>query len=48
MAYENLYTRVDPELKKRIDEYCHENNVTVKKFVEDAVTEKLDKNLTNS
>lgn len=43
MAYENLYTRVDAELKEQIDKFCAENNVTIRQFVEDAVREKLER-----
>lgn len=43
MAWENLYTRVDSELKKEIDEYVASNKVSIREIVEEAVREWLAK-----
>lgn len=34
MAWENLYTRVDSELKEALDQFCAEKNVSIREVVE--------------
>lgn len=37
----NLLTRVDEEFKIKMKMHCIKNNISLKKFVKDAVEEKL-------
>ena len=43
MAYENLNTRVSPELKSLLDEYVRENSTTIRAVVIEALEEYLKK-----
>ena len=43
MAYENLNTRVSPELKTLLDEYVRENSTTIQAVVIEALEEYLKK-----
>ena len=41
MAYENLNTRISPELKSLLDEYVRENSTTIQAVVIEALGEYL-------
>ncbi len=41
MAWENLYTRVDAELKREIEKYSLDNKVSIREIVEGAIKEWL-------
>lgn len=43
MAYENLYTRIDVDLKKRLDEHVFKNKTTIQAVVTEALDEYLQK-----
>ena len=43
MAYENLNTRISPELKTLLDEYVRENSTTIQAVVIEALEEYLKK-----
>ena len=44
MAYENLNTRISPELKSLLDTYVRENSTTIQAVVIEALEEYLKKN----